>query len=63
MPIRHFKPVDVKIKIDCNMYRCPLYIQRPLFLMTVTIDSGQLSENTWVKRGVALLLLTVDKSY
>jgi len=60
MPIMHFKPVDVKIKIDCNMYRCPLYIQRPLFLMTVTIDSGQLSENTWVKRGVALLLSTLD---
>ena len=56
----HFKPVDVKIKIDCNIYRCPLYIQRPLFLMTVNIDSGQLSENTWVKRGVALLLSTLD---
>eukprot|EP00957_Ditylum_brightwellii_P064156 4867846-Ditylum_brightwellii.AAC.1 len=64
MPILHFKPVEGKKKINRNMYECPLYMypvrtgtrERPSFVISVDLKSGNQTDDHWTKRGVALLL-------
>ncbi|KAI5057584.1 hypothetical protein GOP47_0027599 [Adiantum capillus-veneris] len=64
MPIMHFKPMVSKKKPTKGIYMCPLYLypirtgsrERPSFLLYVTLKSGTVSPDHWVKRGTALLL-------
>lgn len=64
MPIMHFKPVVSKKKPTKGVYMCPLYLypirtgsrERPSFLLYVTLKSGAIPPDHWVKRGTALLL-------
>jgi dynein heavy chain len=64
MPIIHFKPVENKKKSSRGMYNCPLYLypvrtgtrERPSYMGTVDLRSGQAEPDHWVMRGTALLL-------
>jgi dynein heavy chain len=66
MPIIQFKPVEARARRSGRgVYQCPLYMyplrtgsrERPSFMITVDLKSGQSTEaEHWVKRGTALLL-------
>ncbi|WIA13292.1 hypothetical protein OEZ85_006876 [Tetradesmus obliquus] len=64
MPIIHFKPVENKKKSSRGVYSCPLYLypvrtgtrERPSYMGTVDVRSGQAEPDHWVMRGTALLL-------
>eukprot|EP00744_Colponema_vietnamica_P000902 GILI01001554.1.p1 GENE.GILI01001554.1~~GILI01001554.1.p1 ORF type:complete len:2075 (+),score=684.51 GILI01001554.1:415-6225(+) len=64
MPIIHFKPVDNKKKSAKGCYACPLYMypirtgtrERPSYMITVDLKSGNYDPEFWVRRGTALLL-------
>uniref|UniRef100_A0A7S2RVL0 Dynein heavy chain n=1 Tax=Mucochytrium quahogii TaxID=96639 RepID=A0A7S2RVL0_9STRA len=68
MPIVHFKPVESKKKPTKGVYVCPLYLypirtgtrERPSFVVSVSLDSGAVDGDFWVKRGTALLLATSE---
>eukprot|EP00854_Cymbomonas_tetramitiformis_P005380 gene5380-6528_t len=64
MPIIHFKPVENKKKSQKGIYLCPLYLypvrtgsrERPSFMISIDLKSGNVDPDHWVKRGTALLL-------
>ncbi|GMI05338.1 hypothetical protein TrVE_jg1168 [Triparma verrucosa] len=68
MPIVHFKPSDGKKKANKSAYACPVYMypvrtgsrERPSYVCTVELKSGNNPSEFWIKRGVALLLSTAQ---
>ena len=70
MPIIHFKPRrnEGKQAVNSQVYKCPLYMypvrtgsrERPSYVVTVDLSSGEAPPEHWIKRGSALLLATSD---
>jgi dynein heavy chain len=66
MPVLHFRPVEAKKKAVKGIYQCPLYMypvrtgtrERPSYIISVDLKSGDVDPDHWVKRGAALLLAT-----
>lgn len=64
MPIIHFKPAEVKKKGSKGVYQAPLYMypvrtgtrERPSYMISVDLKSGNVDPEHWIKRGTALLL-------
>jgi len=64
MPVIHFKPVKEKKKAKNNMYSCPCYVypirsgtrEKPSFMLSVDLKSGERTPQFWIKRGTALLM-------
>jgi dynein heavy chain, axonemal len=64
MPLVHFKPVENKKRGAKGVYSCPLYMypvrtgtrERPSYMTSVDLNSGQADPDHWVMRGTALLL-------
>lgn len=64
MPIIHFKPAIAKKKAPRGTYACPTYMyplrtgtrERPSFVLTVYLKTGQQTAEFWIKRGTAMLL-------
>lgn len=67
MPIIHFKPKlrTTKAKLP-SIYECPLYMypvrtgtrERPSYVVTVDLESGEAIPQHYTKRGTALMLST-----
>lgn len=67
MPIIHFKPKlrTAKAKLP-SIYECPLYMypvrtgtrERPSYVVTVDLESGEAIPQHYTKRGTALMLST-----
>ena len=66
MPVIHFKPVESKKKSSKGIYSCPIYLypfrsgsrERPSFVISADVKSGNQASDFWVKRGVAMVLST-----
>eukprot|EP00762_Andalucia_godoyi_P004499 ANDGO_05184.mRNA.1 Dynein-1-beta heavy chain len=66
MPVIHFKPVEARKKSTKGIYSCPLYMypvrtgtrERPSYIISVDLKSGEQEADHWVKRGTALMLST-----
>lgn len=67
VPLIHFKPIvvsETKKKAIKNIYKCPCYYypvrtgsrERPSFILTVELKSGDNKPDFWTKRGTALLM-------
>lgn len=64
MPVMHFKPVENKKKLGKNIYQTPLFMypirtgsrERPSYMISVELKSGERDPDWWIKRGTALLL-------
>ena len=66
MPIIHFRPMQAgnKKKVGKTIYMCPLYMypvrtgsrERPSYVATIELKSGNATPEFWTKRGTAILL-------
>jgi dynein heavy chain len=66
MPIIHFKPIQTssKKKVGKGVYMCPLYMypirtgsrERPSYVATIELKSGNATPEFWTKRGTAIIL-------
>jgi dynein heavy chain len=64
MPIVHFLPKETSRRKKKDMYACPLYLyplrtgsrERPSYMLSLDLSTGERSSNYFIKRGCALLL-------
>jgi dynein heavy chain len=64
MPIVHFLPKETSRRKKKDMYACPLYLyprrtgsrERPSYMLSLDLSTGERDDKYFIKRGTALLL-------